>query len=208
MMQSCPGCKYAAKDHISICPICGTIINEDLKIKGDERNVSSDKSMFTLLSGALILLLCCYMGYVDSTHKETFENRQVKNSAELNIAVITNDNVKSIAISPHSAYSKVRTSCLAKPYRDEFIKITSKMPLAQYLGMHMNYYRSIDIDAGDAGKFDLYITTRGQEVTAKFRRYDDRDGTVAVDYDAVELYEWLENLPGNALQDCSAGISK
>ena len=128
--------------------------------------------------------------------------------AEFNLAIITEDSVKSVAVHPGSAYSKEKIKCLTKPYKDQFIKLARKMTPAQYFGHRMDRYQSIHIDAGDVGKFNLEIFTRGQDVHAEFKRYEDRERGLVVYYDAADLLEWMMNLPVAALQDCSTDTFK
>jgi len=207
-MSTCPSCKYTTTDHVTLCPNCEAIIDDSFATD-IQQNASNKFSGVRFWVGIVIVITwCVYLGFLSYKSKENYDKNQEINLAEFNLSIITEDSVKSVAVHPGSAYSREKTGCLTKPYQNEFMKLARKMPPAHYLGLHMNYYRGIDIDAGDVGKFHLDVHTRGQDVHASFSRFGDREQSLVVYYDGVDLFEWLGDLPKNALQDCPVDTSK
>lgn len=174
--------------------------------KADQQETNPNRSdilpkLSKILGAVIILAVWGYLGFSRLGSQKAFENNQTENLKELNFKIISNESAKSIRIR-YPAYSNEKSKCLTKQYQDEFMNIASKMPPAQFVGQHMDNFRSIVIDAGDSGKFTLDIQTRGRDVHADFTRFGDR--SVATHYDGVTLYEWLQDLPSVALRECSA----
>lgn len=205
-MTTCPNCNHTENNHITLCPNCGAILDDSFASDIKHNKSSEFPRVPVWVSVVIVIIICGYLGFLSYKSKGKYDQRQEINLAEFNLSIITEDSVKSVAVHPGSAYSREKTRCLTKLYQNEFIKLARKMPPAQYLGLHMNYYRGIDIDAGNVGKFHLDIYARGQDVRADFSRSGDRERSLVVYYDAVDLFEWLENLPNNALQDCPASL--
>jgi hypothetical protein len=200
-VTTCPNCNHTENNHITLCPNCGAILDDSFASDIKQNKSSKFPRVPVWVSVVIVIIICGYLGFLSYKSKEKYDQKQEINLAEFNLSMITEDSVKSVAVHPRE-----KTRCLTKQYQNEFIKLARKMPPAQYLGLHMNYYRGIDIDAGDVGKFHLDVYTRGQDVHASFSRFGDRERSLVVYYDGVDLFEWLENLPNNAFQDCPASL--
>lgn len=220
-MTTCPECKYTTNDIYTICPSCGTIIDDSFIIKkpntfqiDDLHNQDNPqnrpdviKTCQLLVSIFVLTMIGSTMIYREINRSNQYKLEQVSNPTEP--PKITQDSVKKVTV--RLDHRNAKEVSLTKQIQDEFVKRVSKMtPVYTESKPRQGYARLIImvIDAGDVGKYQLDIRSRSSLYGGAFAEFSNFGEDIKVNYDARELLDWLMSLPVIVQQNSSTGAFK